>query len=100
MLPTFVIGLREGLEAALIVGIIAAFLGKMGERKALRQVWLGVGLAVLICLCFGIALKLISEDLPQKQQETLQAFMNDMKKRAQGARALTVKADAVPANRG
>ena len=38
--------------------------------------------------------------LQQKQQETLQAFMNDMKKRAQDARALTVKADAVPANRG
>ena len=43
MLPTFVIGLREGLEAALIVGIVAAFLAKMGSRKALRQVWLGVG---------------------------------------------------------
>lgn len=32
MLPTFVIGLREGLEAALIVGIIAAFLGQQGRR--------------------------------------------------------------------
>ena len=30
----------------------------------------------------------------------MQAFMNDMKKRAQDARALTVKADAIPANRG
>ena len=38
MLPTFVIGLREGLEAALIVGIIAAFLGQQGRRDALRQV--------------------------------------------------------------
>ena len=41
MLPTFVIGLREGLEAALIVGIIAAFLGQQGRRDALRQVWIG-----------------------------------------------------------
>jgi high-affinity Fe2+/Pb2+ permease len=32
VLPTFVIGLREGLEAALIVGIIAAFLGQEGRR--------------------------------------------------------------------
>ena len=41
MLPTFVIGLREGLEAALIVGIIAGFLGQQGRRDALRLVWLG-----------------------------------------------------------
>ena len=47
MLPTFVIGLREGLEAALIVGIIAAFLVRQGRRDALRQVWLGVAAAVV-----------------------------------------------------
>ena len=46
MLPTFVIGLREGLEAALIVGIVAAFLARQGRRDALRQVWIGVGAAV------------------------------------------------------
>ena len=34
MLPTFVIGLREGVEAALIVGIIAAFLIQRGERTS------------------------------------------------------------------
>ncbi len=33
MLPTFVIGLREGLEAALIVGIVAAFLAQQGRKK-------------------------------------------------------------------
>ena len=41
MLPTFIIGLREGLEAALIVGIVAAFLGQQGRRDALHQVWIG-----------------------------------------------------------
>ena len=35
MLATFVIGLREGLEAALIVGIIAGFLARRGDRAAL-----------------------------------------------------------------
>ena len=43
MIPTFVIALREGVEASLIVGIIAAFLVKEGRRDALRQMWLGVG---------------------------------------------------------
>ncbi|MYR00428.1 FTR1 family protein, partial [Streptomyces sp. SID6139] len=42
MIPTLVIGLREGLEASLIVGIIAAFLAGAGRRDALRQVWIGV----------------------------------------------------------
>ena len=48
MIPTFVIGLREGLEAALIVGIIAAFLRKQGRRDLLRWVFLGVGAAILL----------------------------------------------------
>ena len=43
MIPTFVITLREGVEASLIVGIIAAFLVKEGRRDAMRQMWIGVG---------------------------------------------------------
>ena len=49
MLPTFVIGLREGLEASLIVGIIATFLGQQGRRDVMRWVWVGVGIAVALC---------------------------------------------------
>jgi high-affinity iron transporter len=75
MLPTFVIGLREGLEAALIVGIIAAFLRKQGRRDLLRWVFAGVGTAVLLCLAVGIALNAVSKDLPQKQQEGLETVI-------------------------
>jgi high-affinity iron transporter len=75
VLPTFVIGLREGLEASLIVGIVAAFLGRQGRRDALRQVWIGVGIAVVICLGIGIALQVISTDLPQRQQEGLETVV-------------------------
>ena len=75
MLPTFVIGLREGLEATLIVGIIAAFLAKHGRRAALRQVWIGTGAAVLICLGIAIALQVISADLPERQQEGLETVI-------------------------
>ena len=72
MLPTFVIGLREGLEAALIVGIIAAFLGQQGRRDALRLVWFGTAVAVAICVGVAIVLQVISSDLPQRQQEGLE----------------------------
>ncbi|MEE4544430.1 iron uptake transporter permease EfeU [Streptomyces sp. V4-01] len=75
MLPTFVIGLREGLEAALIVGIIASFLGQQGRRDALRKVWLGVGIAVAICVAVAVALQAYSSDLPQRQQEQLETVV-------------------------
>src|SRR6266568_1705875 len=75
MLPTFVIGLREGLEAALIVGIIAAFLGQSGRRDALPKVWLGVGIAVLICVAFGIGLHLLSDSLDFTEQERLETVI-------------------------
>lgn len=71
MLPTFIIGLREGLEAALIVGIIAAFLLQRGERRALRPMWLGVGAAIALCLAVAVTFRAVGEGLPHRQQEGL-----------------------------
>jgi high-affinity iron transporter len=75
VLPTFVIGLREGLEAALIVGIIAAFLRKQGRRDLLRWVFVGVGAAVVLCVAVGVALDAYSRNLPQAQQEGLETVI-------------------------
>ena len=75
MLPSFVIGLREGLEAALIVGIVATFLVRQGRRDALRQVWLGVAGAVGLCLGLGIVLDLLEQSLPQREQEALETVI-------------------------
>src|ERR1700684_3152610 len=75
MLPTFVIGLREGLEASLIVGIIAAFLSRQGRRDLLRWVYLGVGTAVLLCIAVGVVLEAVSANLPQRQQEGLETVV-------------------------
>lgn len=74
MLPTFVIGLREGLEAALIVGIVAAFL-RHERPAALRWMWAGVGLAVGICAAVGVTLHVVSEHLPQREQEGLETVV-------------------------
>jgi high-affinity iron transporter len=75
MLPTFVIGLREGLEAALIVGLIAAFLRRQGRTDLVRWVLAGVGLAVLLCVAAGLALEVYSRSLPQRQQEGLETVI-------------------------
>ena len=70
MLATFVIGLREGLEAALIVGIIAAFLRRNG--RSLRPMVVGVVAAVLLSLGVGVGLHLLERSLPQAAQEALE----------------------------
>jgi high-affinity iron transporter len=75
VLPTFVIGLREGLEAALIVGIVAAFLQQEERRDALRWMWIGVLLAVSLCVAAGVALRVASEQLPQREQEQLETVI-------------------------
>ncbi len=75
MIPTFVITLREGVEASLIVGIIAAFLVKEGRRDALRQMWVGVGIAIVLCSAVGVGLDVVGEELPQKQQEGLETIV-------------------------
>ena len=75
MLPTFVIGLREGLEAALIVGIVAAFLRQRGRRDLLRWAFAGVGASVLLCLAVGVLLHVLSQNMPQRQQEGLETVI-------------------------
>jgi FTR1 family protein len=75
VLPTFIIGLREGVEAALIVGIVATFLSQEGRRDALRPMWAGVLGAVAICVAVGVLLELLDQELPQRQQEGLETVV-------------------------
>jgi high-affinity iron transporter len=75
VLPAFVIGLREGVEASLIVSIVAVFLRQNGRKDALKWVWVGVTGAVIICLAVGIALHVLERTLPQKQQEGLETIV-------------------------
>jgi len=75
VLPTFVIALREGVEASLIVGIVAAFLGRQGRRDALRWMWSGVALAAVLCLAVGIGLRVLGQELPERQQEGLETVV-------------------------
>jgi high-affinity iron transporter len=75
VLATFVIGLREGLEAALIVGIVAAFVRKRGRQDLLSRVWWGVAIAIALCLVAAVGLQVLSANLPQQQQEGLETIV-------------------------
>src|SRR3954471_15660848 len=75
MLPTFVIGLREGIEASLIVGIVAAFLRQRGASRQLRWVWLRVALPPPPFLRVARVLQVVDSNLPQKQQEMLETVI-------------------------
>ncbi|GAA2031311.1 FTR1 family protein [Agromyces tropicus] len=56
MLATYLIGIREGLEAGLIVGILVAYLAKLGRRDLLGRMWAGVGVAIAVALAVGAVL--------------------------------------------
>ena len=55
MIPTFVIFLREGIEASMIVAILLSYLNQINKREHFRDVFLGVGAALLLILGGGIA---------------------------------------------
>jgi high-affinity iron transporter len=76
MLATYLIGLREGLEATLVVSILIAFLVKSDRRDRLKQVWIGVAAAVALSVFFGWLLSYTETSLMKdyKQQELFEAI--------------------------
>ncbi|MFI5755526.1 iron uptake transporter permease EfeU [Streptomyces sp. NPDC051569] len=71
MFGNYLIGLREGLEASLVVCILIAYLVKTGRRDALRPIWIGIGIAIAVALGFGFALEFGSQELTFEAQEAL-----------------------------
>ena len=76
MLATYLIGLREGLEAALIVSILVAYLVRTDRRTALPWVWAGVGIAIAMSVGVALVLDLTSAALSETAEQLFAGFMS------------------------
>jgi high-affinity iron transporter len=75
MLVPFLVMLREGVEAALIVGIVAGYLCQTGRGAWVPVVWVGVLLALALSLFVGAGLQFANAEFPQKIQEGVEAVI-------------------------
>jgi high-affinity iron transporter len=71
---SYLIGLREGLEATLVVSVLVAFLVKSDRKDKLPQVWAGVGVAVALSVGFGALLTFTAARLDYTGQELFEAI--------------------------
>lgn len=75
MLIPFLIMYREGLEAALIVAIVASYLRQSGQARWLPAVGVGIVSAAALCLVLGLYMNHVQSEFPQKQQELFEAIV-------------------------
>jgi len=69
MFANFLIGLREGIEAALIVSILVAYVVKLGQQHLLPRLWAGVVLAIALSVGFAALLAITSNELSERAEQ-------------------------------
>lgn len=76
MFANFLIGLREGLEAALVVAILVAYLVRIDQRQFLPRIWAGVGAAIGLSVLAVVALQVTGQALSDQAAEAFAGFMS------------------------
>lgn len=75
-LASFLIGLREGLEAALVVSILIAYVGKLGRDDVKRRIWFGVATAIVVTAIIGAVSTFGRSQLTFEAQEIIGGGMS------------------------
>lgn len=75
MINLFIIGLREALEASLIISIVCSMIISAKRKDLLRYVILSIFCAVILCIGIGISINYTIEMLDQKYQEMIEFFI-------------------------
>ena len=76
MFANYLIGLREGLEAALIVSILLAYVVRINQRSYIRPIWVGTIAAVIVSMGTGALLQVTSTSLDDATQELFAGVMS------------------------
>jgi high-affinity iron transporter len=74
MFPSFLLSLREGIEAALIIGIIIGVLIKIQREELKPVVWWGVAIAIALSIMFGLGLNLIGMEFSGQFEEVFEGI--------------------------
>ena len=74
MFPSFLLSLREGIEAALIIGIIIGALSKLHQEELKPVVWRGVAIAVVLSFVFGLGLNYLGMEFTGRLEEVFEGL--------------------------
>jgi high-affinity iron transporter len=72
---SFIITLREGLEASLIIAILLTYLRKTNRQADSRAVWLGTAVATIVCLVAGTFIYIFIDGLHGKVEQSVEGFI-------------------------
>lgn len=74
MAPSYLLSLREGLEAALIIGIVLGALQKLGRKELNKHVWFGVAASVVLCLVISFLLNILKMEFTGTNQQIFEGL--------------------------
>jgi high-affinity iron transporter len=74
MLPSYLLALREGIEAALIIGVILGLLKKINKKDLVPVVWTGAGIAVIVSIIGGVTLNLLGASFEGAAEEAFEGI--------------------------